>query len=237
MSRLSAAVVCIVVLCGAVAPAPPAAAQRPDQEPPGQSAPQEAREGTEGPVIQLDEVQCVPRKDNGLVRATIRPEVGGADVRLYFRWDDHGEFYYVIMDAAGASRYWATPPKPTDENHQVEYYVAVVTPEGTVLGRSEPEVAPVTGDCDVALKPAERGMAENLVVGETVIEQQGREVLGFLCDGIISRIGPEGVLRADGICRRCIVAWFDKPEALVPAAVLLGGGTVLTDVEASPSRP
>lgn len=236
MSRLSAAVVCIV-LFGASAPVTPVAAQGPDQEPPGQSAAQEAQDRIQGPVIQLDEVQCVPRNDNGLVRATLRPEVGGADVRLYFRWDDHGEFYYVIMDAAGAGRYWATPPKPTDENHQVEYYVAVVTPEGSVLGRSEPQVAPVTGDCDVALDPAERGMAENLVVGETVVEQQGQQVLGFLCDGIISRIGPTGVLRADGICRRCIVAWFDKPEALVPAAVLLGGGTVLTDVEVSPTRP
>ena len=237
MNRLSAAVVCILVLCGAVASAPPAAAQPSGQQPPGEPAPQGARGSVPGPVIQLDEVRCVPRNDNGLVRATLRPEVGGAEVRLYFRWDDHGEFYYVIMDAAGAGRYWATPPKPTDANHQVEYYVAVVTPEGSVLGRSEPQVAPVTGDCDVALDPVERGMAENLVVGETVVEQQGQQVLGFMCDGIISRIGPDGVLRADGICRRCIVAWFDKPEALVPAAVLLGGGTVLTDVEASPSRP
>lgn len=227
MSRLSAAVVCIVVW-GAVAWAPPSVAQTADQE---------ARDSTEGPVIQLDDVECVPRNDNGVIRGTVRPEVGGADVRLYFRWDDHGDFYYLIMEASGGGRYWATPPKPSDENHQVEYYVAVVAPDGTVLGQSEPEVAPVTGDCEVPLDRVERGMAENLVVGETAVEQQGRDILGFLCDGIISRIGPDGVLRADGICRRCIVAWFEKPQALVPAAVLLGGGTTLTGIEASPSRP
>lgn len=232
MSRLSAAVASLV-LCGAGLSPLPALAQATGQAPDRA----QAQDQDQGPAILLDEVECVPRNDNGVVRATVQPEVGGAAVRLYFRWDDHGEFYYVAMEAAGSGRYWATPPKPTDENHQVEYYGAVVTPEETVLGRSEPEVAPVTGDCDVALDPTERGMAENLVVGETVEEQRGQEVLGFLCDGIISRVGPDGVRRADGICRRCIVAWLDKPQALVPAAVLLGGGTVLTDVEASPSRP
>jgi len=189
---------------------------------------------TLAPTITVDETDCIPNNDNGLIRATVQPEVGGAEVRLYFRWDDHGPFYYVLMDAEGAGRYWTTPPKPIDENHQVEYYVAVVDPQGTSLGESEPVVTPVTGDCDVELSREERGMAENLVVGETTDEQLDDMVYGFLCDGIISRIGSDGVLRADSICRRCIVAWWDKPEALLPAAVLLGGTTV---VEASPSRP
>lgn len=189
----------------------------------------------QAPTITVEETDCIPNNDNGLIRATVQPEVGGAEVRLYFRWDDHGPFYYVAMEAEGAGRYWATPPKPVDENHQVEYYVATVDPAGTMVGQSEPVITPVTGDCDVELTRKERGMAENLVVGETAEEQMGDMVYGFLCDGIISRIGPDGVLRADSICRRCIVAWWDKPEALVPAAVLLGGTTTL--IEASPSRP
>jgi hypothetical protein len=170
-----------------------------------------------------------------VIHAAVRPEVGGAEVRLYFRWDDHGPFYFVAMEAEGAGRYWATPPKPDDENRQVEYYVAIVDPAGTVLGQSEPMITPVTDDCDLVLSRKERGMAENLVVGETVEEQAGETVYGFLCDGVISRIGPDGVLRADSICRRCIVAWWDRPDALVPAAILLGGGGVV--IEASPSRP
>lgn len=189
----------------------------------------------QAPTITVEEVECIPNNDNGVVRGTVEPEVGGAQVRLYFRWDDHGPFYYVVMEAAGGGSYWATPPKPVDENHQVEYYVAVVDPEGSVIGQSEPTVTPVTNDCDAELSQKERGMAENLVVGETEDEQMGEQVYGFLCDGIISRIGPDGVLRADSICRRCIVAWWDKPEALVPAAVLLGGTTTI--LEASPSRP
>lgn len=191
----------------------------------------------QGPSIEIHEIDCVPNNDNGVVRATVEPEPSGADVRLYFRWDDHGPFYYVLMEAAGDGLYWGTPAKPIDQNHQVEIYVAVVDPAGEVVGEpSEPMLIPVTSDCDVALTPHERGMAENLVVGETAEEQLGKEVLGFLCDGIISRIDPAGVLRADGICRRCIVAWWDKPDGMVPLAVLLGGGTAVV-VEASPARP
>ena len=201
--------------------------------------PAQAQPATPGgpQAIAIEEVECIPNNDNGVVRATVRPEIAGADVRLYFRWEEHGPFYYVLMEAAGDGVYWATPPKPTDENEQVEAYVAQVNPAGQEVGPpSEIVRIPVTEDCDVRLTTHERGMAENLVVGETDAEQIDRDVWGFLCDGIISRIDPEGVLRADGICRRCIVAWWDKPEGLVPAAVLLGGGTTIA-IEASPSRP
>jgi len=190
---------------------------------------------SDGGSVDVEQIDCLPNNENGVIRATVQPEVGGAQVRLYFRWDDHGPFYFLVMEAEGAGRYWATPPKPDDQNHQVEYYVAIVDPQETVLRQSEPMITPVTRDCDVDLSPAETGMAENLIVGETDDEQVGEMVYGFLCDGVISRIGPDGVLRVDSICRRCIVAWWDRPDALVPAAVLLGGGGVL--IEASPSRP
>lgn len=220
---LSPAAPVALVLALAAALSAPAYAQAP------------ARNGAPG--ITVHEVECIPNNDNGVVRATVQPEIGGAEARLYFRWEEHGPFYYVLMEAAGDGLYWATPPKPTDENHQVEVYVAQVNPAGEEVGTaSETELIPVTRDCDVRLDTRERGMAENLVVGETDPEQIDRDVWGFLCDGIISRIDPEGVLRADGICRRCIVAWWDKPEGLVPAAVLLGGGTTIA-IEASPSRP
>ena len=191
----------------------------------------------QAPTVEVVTAECVPNNDNGLIEGSVEPEVGGAETRLYFRWDEHGDFYYVVMEAAGGGEYWATPPKPTDENERIEYYLAVVGPDETVVGRSETVKTPVTEDCPVVLSEVERGYAENLVVGETVEEQVGDDVLGFLCDGIISRIGADGVLRADGICRRCIVAWWDKPRTVVPAAVLLGGGTIIGSREASPSRP
>ena len=197
-----------------------------------------ARAQAQGPVqVTVEEAPCVPNNDNGLIRATVQNPPGGAETRLYFRWDDHGDFYYVVMEALPDGTWWATPPKPTDQNKQIEYYVAVVNPDETVAGRSDSIETPVTADCPVVLDELQRGYAENLVVGETTEDQVGEEVMGFLCDGIISRIGSNGVIRADSICRRCIVAWWDKPEALVPAAILLGGGTTISDIEASPSRP
>lgn len=192
----------------------------------------------QGPVrVTAEEAPCVPNNDNGLIRATVQAPPGGTQTRLYFRWDGHGDFYYVVMEALPDGTWWATPPKPTDENKQIEYFVAVVAPDETVAGRSETILTPVTSDCPVVLDDLQRGYAENLIVGETTEDQMGDEVMGFLCDGIISRIGSNGVLRADSICRRCIVAWWDKPEAIVPAAVLLGGGVTISDIEASPSRP
>jgi hypothetical protein len=195
----------------------------------------------QGPGIQVQDLDCYPNNDNSVIHATVQPEVAGAEVRLYFRWDEHGPFYYVLMEAEGAGRYWVTPPKPIDENDQIELYVAQVDPAGEVVGGpSEPLLVPVTEDCDAPLDEHESGMADNLVVGETSEEQFGEMVTGFLCDGIISRISSDGVLRADSICRRCIVAWWDKPEALLPAAILLGGGSKReppTPTEASPSRP
>ena len=185
--------------------------------------------------IQVEDVQCMPNNDNGVVSATVPNVPSGAEARLFFRWDEHGPFYWVEMAAEGGNSWWATPPKPTDENHQIEYYVATVGPDGEMIAESDRIVTPVTEDCDVELTPKERGMAENLSVGETDTVQMGDEVRGFLCDGIISRIGPDGVMRADSICRRCIIAWWDRREALLPATALLGGVTMV--IEASPSRP
>lgn len=188
-----------------------------------------------GGGIVVEDVECIPNNDNGVVSATIPNVPSGAEARLYFRWDEHGPYYWVEMTTEGGNRWWATPPKPTDDNHQVEYYAGTVAADGTMIAQSEPILAPVTEDCDVELNPKERGMADNLVVGETTDEQMGDDVLGFLCDGIISRVGPDGVMRADSICRRCIIAWWDRPEALLPAAAAIGG--ITTVVEASPSRP
>lgn len=193
----------------------------------------------QAPVVVAEPIDCLPENDNGVFHSTVRPEVGGAEVRTYFRWDERGAYYYVVMEAAGGGRYWATPPKPTDANDRVEYYTAVVAPDGRVLSRSELVHAPVTDDCDVMLSRREAGMADNLVVGETAPEQIGETVLGFLCDGIVSRIGPDDVLRIDEICRRCIIAWGLKRN-LVGAAGLVGTGILVDDTpprEASPSRP
>src|SRR4029079_7567109 len=199
----------------------------------------------ESPTITVDPAPCVPKEDNGVFNGRVAPEVGGSTVRLYFRWRDHGTFYYVEMNPAGGGRYWGGPPKPEKTTQQVERYVTVVDAEGRELGRSASAQVPVTDDCKVDLTPKQEGQANNLVVGETALPQKGRDVLGFLCDGIVSRVDANGILRVDDNCRACVVAGWQQKEVLaVPligaTAVVLcrnGVGCHPHEPEPSPSRP
>jgi hypothetical protein len=133
------------------------------------------------------------------------------------------------------------PAKPDERNDAVEYYVAAVDPSEQVLARSESLMAPVDDDCVVELTEQQRGVAENLTVGETTFDQAGEMVEGFLCDGVVSRINPLGILRGDEKCRACVIAWWAKPSILVPAAAAgAGTGVIISHEEpreASPATP
>jgi len=73
-------------------------------------------------------------------------------------------------------------------------------------------------DCPVLLTEVEFGWASNLTVGETTEAQVGNPVFHWLCDGIITRLGANGVYRADEYCRGCVVGGF-FPPTLGPAIV------------------
>jgi hypothetical protein len=94
---------------------------------------------------------------------------------------------------------------------------------------------PVTADCKTQLGPKERGVAENLTVGETAPDQQGKEVFAFLCDGVVTRVNSQGIRRSDDICRACVVAWWPRKSVLLPAAAVVG--VIVSDDPVSPSRP
>jgi hypothetical protein len=184
--------------------------------------------------ISIVEPGCVPRKTNGVVRASIIPDPAvGQSPRLYFRWKGQPAFYWVPMEVEPGSRYWAVLPRAEDRNTEVEYYAAVVDAAGKVLNQSEPRSVKVQSDCRVDLGPKEQGVAENLIIGETASSQYKKRVIGFLCPGVKIRIDPQGVKRADEECGPCGLAWL--PPALATAGVI---GVVVTDrPEASPSRP
>ena len=109
------------------------------------------------------------------------------------------------MNTEGGGRYWAVPPQPDEQNEAVEYYAAMIDPEERVLAASERVMAPVTEECDFGLTEEQLGEAENLTVGETSLDQAGEEVVGFLCQGIVSRVDARGVLRGDERCRACVI--------------------------------
>ena len=195
--------------------------------------------GAYAQTIAVEPLKCVPKEDNAVVRASLSADAPGQAPRLYFRWKGQTDFYWVNMEAEPGRRFWGIPPKPEKRNDEVEYYAALVDANGKVGVRSPSQTAKVTDDCKPQLSPKERGVAENLTVGETTPEQQGAKVMGFLCKGVVTRINSQGVRRADEICGPCAVVWWDRKSVLIPA--FAGGviGVVVTDrhPEPSPSRP
>jgi hypothetical protein len=88
----------------------------------------------------------------------------------------------------------------------------------------------------VPLDARQRGQANNLVVGETAPWEIGRNVFHWECDGIVTRRDYQGILRADEICRACLVAWLD--EAVVAASTgLIGVTGIIIDGEPEPVSP
>lgn len=193
-------------------------------------------------TVSVEKVPCIPPEKNAVIRGTIASAGPELTPRLYFRWKDNANgnkaFYWVTLEAEPGGRYWAIPPKPEKRNEEVEYYGALVDPTGKLVARSETRTAPVTKNCQVKLTPKEQGVAQNLTVGETSPDQQGREVLAFLCDGVVTRVNHAGIRRSDDVCRACVVAW--RKGVLIPTALgagLIGVVTTDDDPEPSPSRP
>ncbi len=188
--------------------------------------------------IAVEKASCNPMEDNGLIRGTVGSTAAGLSPRLYFRWKDHEDFYWVNFEPEMGNRLWAVPPKPEQRNKEIEYYAALVDPAGKVAARSETQVVPVTKDCRVPLDLRQRGVAQNLTVGETSPQQQGKKVLGFLCDGIVTRVNSAGVRRSDEVCRACVITFFDRKAVLIPAIAGIAG-VIITEPqpEPSPSRP
>jgi len=120
-----------------------------------------------------------------------------------------------------------------------EYFVSLVDPSGRELARSHQAVVEVRSDCTAALTPQQSGMAANLTVGETGRWQHGESVFHWECTGVVTRLDPAGVLRADDACRACVIAWWHDAAG---AASVLGAFGVITNIdphdpEVSPSRP
>lgn len=120
------------------------------------------------------------------------------------------------------------------ENESADLYATVVDPAGRELARSPMIATLVREDCQVSLTAEERGRANNLVIGETASWQAGKLVFHWLCDGIVTRIDPRGVMRPDDVCRACVVA-LGRTELLLPASAAVIGITVLEPV--SPVEP
>jgi len=171
-------------------------------------------------VVDVRGVPCLPRERNSVVYATVSPDLADYQVRLFFRRDGHGDAYFMAMtkfDDKG--HFYAVLPKPDRQNEEVEYHVHVRGADKQTLASSPILIAPVTGDCKVELTKEQEDLSNELVVGETRVDQKGRPVAWFLCDGIVSRVDIFDEQRPDEFCSVPpgpvpIVAYGGKPPGV-----------------------
>ncbi len=144
----------------------------------------------------------------------------------------------------GHDREWLEDLLDEQDHEFAEYYVAVHDGSGERLGRSAMRLVQVrdADDCEIELDEFELGWSQNLTIGETHEDQYGERVFHWLCDGIVTRVDWNDVIRADEFCRACVVAWI--PEWVLPTGAILAGAAILTQIvddadppPATPSRP
>lgn len=123
-------------------------------------------------------------------------------------------------------------------NEPAEYFTAVVDSQGRTVEQSDVFAAEVRqpDDCDPVFTPQQAGEKENLTVGETGEWQRGKPVFHWLCDGIVTRVDPFFIKRADEVCRACVVAWWQKKELLLPLATI-PPAVIITQFDPDPVSP
>jgi hypothetical protein len=151
-------------------------------------------------AVMVSDVACMPVEGNTPVYASVGPPSADTTLRLYFRRQDFGDPYYIVMHPLGGGNYWAVMPKPERQNEVVEFHVTAFDKEGQVLNSTEAERVVVTGDCEAKLSKNEEIESETLTIGETSVAQKGQPVVWFLCDGITHRIDTSGTIRPDPFC-------------------------------------
>ncbi len=188
---------------------------------------------------------CMPEEGNSVVTAKLVPEHGWATVRTYFRELGSNDWYWVEARNESKGAYWGVLPRPEDETTVVEMQIVAKDADGKET-RTPIQKVNVTSSCKPVFTPPQNHLAQNLVVGETIIGQRDKEVLGFICPGIISRVDYTGELKPDEYCRKAAIlmaASAQNKAALIPLLVLGGGGGVIAIVDDdddepdSPSRP
>jgi hypothetical protein len=183
------------------------------------------------------------RGANASVSVQLEPATVWSSVRVYFRAVDGEQPYFIEMRSAGGGRYWAALPKPSAGTAAVETYIVATDARG-IPSRTEPAVIPVVDAGRAELATEHAAFAAHLVIGETTPAQQGARVSGFECEGIVSRLNADGMLRLDEACRReQLAAGKGAKRALIPLAAVgaVGGAWAALEggekTSGSPDRP
>ena len=196
------------------------------------------------PRVLVGDVPCIPDGGNAVVPAAAAPVPAGAEVRVYFRRQGYGDFYWVPAQPQDgtAGAYSGVLPIPEPDNDLAEVYAAVYGANGLPLAQSRVKPVPVKADCRVELDTEQQALAAHMLVGETALGQMYRKLAWWKCEGVSERQNVRGERRDDEACAP-VPVWWQRPALLVPFVVAGGGvvtAVVIDDeppVDVSPSQP
>ncbi len=140
------------------------------------------------------------------------------------------EWWDILKDrdwVEDRDREWLEDFFDEQDHEAAEFYVGVADANGRVIAKSPTQLVRVLDrdDCEHGITVRQIGAARNMTVGETTALQEGKEVFHWLCDGIVTRVNVDGILRGDETCRGCVIAgWF-------PVAASAGGIVASTTIE------
>jgi hypothetical protein len=184
------------------------------------------------PQVLVGDVPCIPSEGHGLVQAIAGPVPAGGEVRVYFRRQGHGDFYWLPATMEG-STYWAVLPVPEPDNVLAEIYGAVYGAAGVPLAQSRIQTVPVTQDCRVDLDAEQSSSTTHMTVGETALGQKLRKLAWWRCEGIRERIDVMGEERVDEACLP--LAWWERPGVIAGLALVPPGLTVVVQDPPGPA--
>ena len=185
------------------------------------------------PRVLIGDLACIPRNGHGMAQAVAGPLNANEEVRIYFRRQGYGDFYWVPARPSSDGRFWGVLPVPEPDNKQAEVYAAVMATNGVPRAQSRVVTVPVDTNCRVQLGNAQQADSQHLIVGETSLGQKFRKVAWWQCDGIRERVDVRGERRDDESCLP--IAWWERPEMLAPLVLITGAGiTTIVQHEGPP---
>lgn len=186
--------------------------------------------GAAAPIPNTTPPACVSPAGNARLSARVTPASANApvaSVRVYFHAGGEAPAdYFLEMRPGSGDLFWAVLPRIRETTSGVVYRVLARDAAGQEAATHSLTVPAGSGCPTPNLDPDEKKYAANLVLGLTA-DAQSTPPPGFLCDGIISVIRPNGQLVQANCASRGMppIAWI----GLGVGAAVAGGGIIISN--------
>src|ERR1044072_954670 len=77
------------------------------------------------PRALIGDLACIPKNGHAVAQAVAGPVTNTDEVRIYFRRQGYGDFYWVPARPTSDGRFWGVLPVPEPDNKQAEAYAAL----------------------------------------------------------------------------------------------------------------